>query len=137
VVPAPSTELAGDAEKAVSQTIAHLRQHELQAALLEIWGLVNRANQFIDQTAPFKLAKDPANAARLDEVLYSVVETCRILAVLLSPFLPSTAARIYSQLGLPGAPDQFSDAQWGLLKPGHIIGEPSALFPRKDLGSPK
>ncbi|MEO6183016.1 MAG: methionine--tRNA ligase, partial [Verrucomicrobiota bacterium] len=83
-------------------------------------------------TAPFKLAKDPAQAARLDEVLYNLCEVCRVLAVLLCPFLPETAAKIYSQLGLKESPDKFSQATWGLLQPGQEIGEPAALFPRKD-----
>ena len=86
----------------------------------------------MDHTAPFKLAKDPAKAARLDEVLYNLAEVCRILAVLLWPFLPGTAARIYAQLGLPGAPDQFAAARWGGLPPGHAIGAPAPLFPKKE-----
>ena len=133
VAPTPSNDLAVDAAKAADAAIGHLREHRLQAALLDIWSLVNRANQYIDQTAPFKLAKDPANAVRLDEVLYAVAETCRILAVLLWPFLPGASARIYAQLGFATPPDQLSEAHWGGLKAGHTIGEPSALFPRKDL----
>src|SRR6185436_7494306 len=105
---------------------------ELQAGLQAIWSLVTRANQYVDQTAPFKLAKDPTQAKRLDEVLYNLAETCRILAVLLWPFLPTTAVKIYAQLGLSSSPDQISAANWGGLLPGHAIGEPVALFPRKD-----
>jgi methionyl-tRNA synthetase len=71
-------------------------------------------------------------AARLDEVLYNLVETCRVLAVLLWPFLPGTAVKIYAQLGLTGSPEKFSAAEWGGLTAGHAIGEPAALFPRKD-----
>jgi methionyl-tRNA synthetase len=65
-------------------------------------------------------------------VLYNLAETCRVLAVLLWPFLPGTATKIYVQLGLTGAPDQFSEATWGGLQPGHKIGEPAPLFPRKE-----
>jgi methionyl-tRNA synthetase len=104
----------------------------LQGALQSIWSLVTRANQYVDQTAPFKLAKDPAQAQRLDEVLYNLTETCRVLAVLLWPFLPGTAVKIYTQLGLTGSPEKFSEAAWGRLTAGHTIGEPAALFPRKD-----
>jgi methionyl-tRNA synthetase len=132
-VPPISKELASDAERAIADTAKHFRERQLQAALLDIWTLVNRANQYIDQTAPFKLAKNPSQSARLDQVLYALVETCRILAVLLWPCLPATATRIYAQLGLSSEPNRFSDAQWGLLKPGYTVGEPSALFPRKDL----
>jgi methionyl-tRNA synthetase len=132
VVPARSDELAAEANKITAQTCALLENNELQAALQSIWSLVTRANQYVDQTAPFKLAKDPANAKRLDEVLYNLTETCRVLAVLLWPFLPGTACKIYSQLGLTGTPDKSSAASWGSLKQGHTIGEPAALFPRKD-----
>jgi methionyl-tRNA synthetase len=93
---------------------------------------VNRANKYVDETAPFKLAKDPAQAQRLDEVLYNLAESCRVLAILLNPFLPGTSAKIYAQLGLAGAPDKLDAATWGGLPAGHQIGEPAPLFPRKD-----
>ncbi|MFN0067661.1 MAG: class I tRNA ligase family protein [Limisphaerales bacterium] len=133
VVPARSDELAAAAGEAACAVQGHLTAYQLQDALVAIWALVNRANQYVDQTAPFKLAKDPAQAARLDEVLYNLAETCRVLAVLLWPFIPGTAEKIFAQLGLAGAPDRFALAQWGGLAPGHVIGEPQPLFPRKDL----
>jgi len=132
IVPAKSNELAADAAKATDETRTLFQQSQLQSALQSIWGLVNRANQYVDQTAPFKLAKDPAQAQRLDEVLYNLAETCRVLAVLLNPFLPGTTAKIYAQLGLNGEPDKFELATWGGLTAGHQIGEPAPLFPRKD-----
>ena len=132
VVPAKHDELAADAAKAADETRALLKQNQLQAALHSIWGLVTRANQYVDQTKPFSLAKDPAQAKRLDEVLYNLTETCRVLAVLLRPFLPGTAAKIYGQLDLTGVPDKPDAATWGGLPPGHKIGEPAPLFPRKD-----
>jgi methionyl-tRNA synthetase len=132
VVPARSDELAAEINPLRQTVMASLAQHQLQAALQTIWAIVNRANQFVDQTAPFKLAKDPAQAARLGAVLYNLAETCRLLAVLLHPFLPETAQKIYTQLGLAGAPDRLTLAAWGGLEPGHRIGEPAPLFPRKD-----
>jgi methionyl-tRNA synthetase len=133
LVPPKSNELAADADKASDETRALLKQSQLQSALQSIWGLVNRANQYVDQTAPFRLAKDPAQAQRLDEVLYNLAETCRILAVLLWPFLPGTATKINAQLGLPGSPDKLDATTWGGLTPGHTIGDPLPLFPRKDI----
>ena len=133
VVPATSDELAADAAKATEETMALLQQNQLQAVLQSIWGLVTRANQYVDQTKPFSLAKDPAKAQRLDAVLYNLAETCRVLAVLLWPFLPGTATKIYAQLGLSGEPSRFSAAAWGGLKPGLAIGVPVPLFPRKDV----
>jgi len=132
IVPARSDELASEATRSVADTKALLEKNELQAALLAIWTLVTRANQYVDHTAPFKLAKDPAQAKRLDEVLYNLVEACRILAVLLWPFLPGTAGKIYSQLGLAGSPDRLAAATWGGLHNGAAIGRPEPLFPRKD-----
>jgi methionyl-tRNA synthetase len=135
VVPARSDELKEAAQVAAEKVEANLRANELQAALLDAWALINRANQYVDQTAPFKLAKDPAQSQRLDEVLYNLCEVCRVLAILLAPFLPNTSARIYEQLGRGALPEQFSAAQWGGLKCGEKIGEPAPLFPRKDLAA--
>jgi methionyl-tRNA synthetase len=132
IVPAPANELSGDAAKVIAEVRALLEKNELQGALQSIWSLVARANQYVDQTAPFKLAKDPAQAKRLDEVLYNLAEVCRVLAVLLWPFLPTTASKIFAQLGLTAAPDKFAAAAWSGLNAGHIIGEPAPLFPRKD-----
>ena len=133
IVPAKHDELAADAARAADETRALLKQNQLQAALQSIWGLVTRANQYVDQTAPFRLAKDPAQSKRLDEVLYNLAETCRVLAVLLRPFLPGTATKIYAQLALTEAPDKLDAAIWGGLPAGHKIGEPAPLFPRKDV----
>jgi methionyl-tRNA synthetase len=132
IVPERHDELAEWANHVSGSTIAHLKDGTLQGALATIWTLVIHANQYVDQTAPFKLAKDPAQSKRLDEVLYNLAETCRVLAVLLWPFLPGTACKIYSQLRLTATPDKFIAASWGELKQGHTIGEPAALFPRKD-----
>lgn len=132
IVPARSDELAPDAKKVIIETRSLLEQNQLQGALQEIWSLVTLANQYVDRTAPFKLAKDPAQEHRLNGVLYNLAETCRILAVLLWPFLPGTAAKIYAQLGLKGEPDRLSAAEWGGLATGNTIGEPAPLFPRKD-----
>jgi len=132
IVPARHDELAPDAVRVREKTVALLKANELQAALHAIWELVTRANQYVDQTAPFKLAKDPSQSARLDEVLYNLAETCRVLSVLLVSFLPGTSAKIYAQLGLAAVPRRLDEAAWGGLAAGQQIGEPAALFPRKD-----
>jgi methionyl-tRNA synthetase len=121
------------AEKAVKDSIENLRLNCPRAALLDIWTLVVGANQYIERTAPFKIAKVPEKALELDAILYSLVETCRVLAVLLWPFIPATSEKIYVQLGLKGNPDKFTEAAWGKLVAGHTISEPAPLFPRKDL----
>jgi methionyl-tRNA synthetase len=125
-------ELAPEVTSRIQEILAHLRAHRLQDALVSIMSLVTRANQFIDQTAPFKLAKDPEQARRLDEVLFSLVEICRLLAVLLWPFIPESTTRIFGQLNLASTPDQLARIQWGELPPGHKVGQPTPLFPRRD-----
>lgn len=132
VLPARHDELAPDASRAVQTVRACYAAHELQDALVNTWALVTRANQYVDQTAPFKLFKDPAQAGRLDEVLYNLVEVCRILAILVWPVIPGTSQKMFQQLGLTGVADTFSEAAWGRLPAGHAVGEPAALFPRRD-----
>lgn len=134
IVPPRSNELEVEVKQFATDALLQLKQNDLQKALQSIWLLVTRANQYVDQTKPFTLAKDPAQSARLDEVLYNLVETSRILATLIGPFLPNTAERIWHQLGLknPALPLD-AKAVWGGLNPGHQVGEASPLFPRKDL----
>ena len=133
IVPAPSSELSEDAALAVEKVCSQLVQHELQGAIQSIWSQTTRANQYVDQTAPFKLAKQPDQATRLDEVLYNLTETCRVIAVLLWPFLPDTACRIYGQLGVEGEPNALTAGAWGGMEAGHKINKPEALFPRRDV----
>ncbi len=132
ITPERSDELATEAAKVVANTRSLLEKNELQAALQSIWSLVNLANKYIEDTAPFKLEKDPAQAKRLDEVLYNLLEVSRILAVLLWPFLPGTAVKIYHQLGLNSSPDQFSTTAWGGMQAGNKIGVVTPLFPIKE-----
>jgi len=132
VVPAPGNDLEADANSTAADVRAQLEHNELQGAIQSIWKLITRANQYVDQTAPFKLAKDPSQAQRLDEVLYNLVETCRVISILLWPFLPTTAAKIFEQLAISGSPDKLAAATWGGLQQGHVIGSPAPLFPRKD-----
>lgn len=136
LVPKTANQLSADAEKVINDTRDLLQRNELQAALQRIWDLVTRANQYIDQTKPFKLAKDPSKAQELDDILYNLIEACRILAVLIWPFLPSTATKIYKQLGIDTEPSDFSLAKWGGITAGHKVGDPIPLFPKKDTKVP-
>ena len=128
-----SDELEADAEKWIAEALNNYKSHKIQPALVSIWGLVDRANQYVEQTAPFKLAKQEDKAHRLDEVLYNLAEACRILAVLLWPVMPETAEKIFDQVGIAKKPCDFSQAKWGGLSKGHTCNKPAPLFPRKDL----
>ena len=130
---ATSDELAADAEKWIAEARGKYESHQIQAALVSVWGLVDRANQYVEQTAPFKLAKQEDQADRLNEVLYNLAECCRILAVLIWPVIPGTAEKIFEQVRIDGAPADIAQAKWGGLAKGHTCNKPTPLFPRKDL----
>lgn len=104
---------------------------ELNRAIKDVWNLIGRANKYIDETAPWILAKDPAQAERLQTVMYNLAEALRIVAILIAPFVPVTAPKIYEQLGL-GKPESFfmADAVWGKLATGTKVEKGEPLFPR-------
>lgn len=104
---------------------------ELNQAIKDVWNLIGRANKYIDETAPWILAKDPAQAERLQAVMYNLAEALRIIAILIAPFVPVTAPKIYEQLGL-GKPESFfmADAVWGKLATGTKVQKGDPLFPR-------
>ena len=104
---------------------------ELNQAIKDVWNLIGRANKYIDETAPWILAKDPAQVERLQAVMYNLAEALRIIAILIAPFVPVTAPKIYEQLGL-AKPESFfmADAVWGKLATGTKVQKGEPLFPR-------
>ena len=104
---------------------------ELNQAIKDVWNLIGRANKYIDETAPWILAKDQAKAERLQAVMYNLAEALRIIAILIAPFVPVTAPKIYEQLGL-GKPESFfmADAVWGKMATGTKVQKGEPLFPR-------
>lgn len=119
----------------VNETVAgysYAMDHmELNQAIKDVWNLIGRANKYIDETAPWILAKDPAQAERLQAVMYNLAEALRIIAILIAPFVPVTAPKIYEQLGL-GKPESFfmADAVWGKMATGTKVQKGEPLFPR-------
>ena len=132
VVPEPNDELSAEAIAARDKLVKELKSSDLQEGLRTIWTYIARVNQYVDQTAPFKMAKDPEQAERLGGVLYNLVESCRLLAVWLQPYLPDTSRRIYEQLGLPTDTVNIAESGWGELAAGHQVNKPKPLFPRRD-----
>lgn len=132
VIPAASNQLQAESTEAIAKVIAAYRAHELQEAIIQIDGLVTSANQFIDKTAPFKVAKDPNRAGELDKILYTLAEVCRVVSVLLWPVVPGTSEKMQKQLGFDTPSTQFNAAATA-IPAGHKIGDIFPLFPRKDI----
>jgi len=130
-VPAGANSLAKETAETWAKTIAAYRSCSLQEALEICGALITRANQYIEQTSPFKIAKDPARAGELDNILYTLAEVGQALSVLLSPVMPWACERLQSQLGLKSPYTSLIQPPPPLL-PGHAVGEIFPLFPRKD-----
>ncbi|WP_432823060.1 methionine--tRNA ligase [Trichloromonas sp.] len=102
--------------------------------LQAIWELVSAANKYIDETAPWALAKDEKLRPRLGTVMYNLLEGTRLIALLVAPFMPETGASILVTLGLDQT-DLTLDGNdtWGLLQPGAAIAKATPLFPRIEM----
>jgi len=109
----PHHELAPEAERPSGRPSPTCCGAQLQAALQSIWLLVTRANQYVDQTAPFKLAKDTAQAARLAEVLYNLAKRAVFSRCCFWPFVPATGKKCTRKLGLSEAPGQAERSRLG------------------------
>jgi len=108
---------------------------QLHRALGAVWDIVDRANRYLVEKEPWKVAKDGARRDELASILYAAAETLRILATLVQPIMPGAAERLWEQLGIgePLGHQRLPDAAtWGLLKPGTGTTKGGALFPRLD-----
>ena len=114
---------------------AQMEKFQLQNGLAEVFALIQRANKYIDETAPWALAKDmSANGARLARVLYNLLEACRVAGVLLKPFIPASCDKLFVQIGAPvDAQTWESVAAWGGMPVGVAVHKGEALFPRIDV----
>lgn len=100
--------------------------------LTEIWKFVSRTNKYIDETAPWALAKDESKRARLAEVMYNLCESIRIISVLIAPFMPDTCAEIRRQLGLEGGFEWDECKEFG-KNATYTVCKGDIIFPRIDL----
>ena len=136
VVPKPGAESAQESEvraaleKAQAEVDDAMEGFAFQRALIAIWEFVGAVNRYVDSTAPWVLAKDPAKRERLDTVLFTLAEALRGLSVLLAAFLPKTTEQIRELLGLGGTPIRLADLAWGKLTLGTKVQKAPALFPR-------
>ena len=126
-------ELKEVATAAVTRVTAKMDELRVADAITEIFNLFKRCNKYIDETAPWTLAKDPTKADRLKEVLYNLTESIAIGASLLIPFLPDTGAKILAELNADPRPFDALD-DFGLYPSGNKVAQkPEILFARLDL----
>ena len=137
----PTERLDTDTDDDLKQMVSTLRDRyeaemehfQFQNALEQVFKTIQRANKYIDENAPWTLAKDPANRARLATVMYNLLETIRICAVLLTPFIPDSAEKIFDQIGACPCCRTWEKANvWGSLRPDVTVHKGEALFPRID-----
>ena len=136
IQPADSTEavdedLRATALKTVAEVDRLMNQYRMADTLDAIISLARRSNKYIDETMPWALAKDEAQKPRLGAVLYNLLESIRFLGVLLQPFMPETAEKIFAQLNTD-CKDYASLSAFGGLRAGDTVGEPVPLFGRID-----
>jgi methionyl-tRNA synthetase len=130
----PDGDLLAMAQALFPKVSALYDEMQFPLALTEIFRFISRTNKYIDETAPWILAKDEANAARLATVLYNLLVSIRVAAVLLAPVLPATAPKIFGQIGADEKLTTWdSAATFGLLPAGVTVQKAEALFPRIDV----
>ena len=137
VIPAPTcegefdAELKAAADKAVKDHFKNMESYHIADAVEDVFTLLRRANKYIDETTPWTLAKSEENRERLGTVLYNLLETIRIAAFLLVPFMPQTAEKIFNGLAT-NVKDYESASVFGSLKSGVATGTAEVLFARID-----
>ena len=129
----PDTELRTMVSTLRDRYEAEMERFQFQNALEQVFKTIQRANKYIDENAPWALAKDPANRVRLATVMYHLLETIRICATLLTPFMPESAEKIFDQIGACQGCRTWEKANvWGSLRPDATVHKGEALFPRID-----
>lgn len=124
-------DLKAVATGAIEKIANKMKTLHVADSLDEIWTVVNRANKYIDETTPWILAKDEATKPRLGTVLYNLVETIRIIAALLTSYIPDTATKIKEQINAEDLSFE-STKIFGITKAGTKVGEAVPLFARID-----
>lgn len=133
---APDEDLRKAAENAFLEATGKLDKLDFSAYLNSCIKLISRANKYIDETEPWRLAKDSQQKERLGTVLYNLVESIRIAVILMTPAMPQLPGRVNKQTDIFPDPDNLkweTAGQWGLVKPGSRIKKGEVLFPRIDI----
>ena len=131
----PDTELISIAIKTCKQVEDFLDNLRFSNALTEIFTLVSRTNKYIDETTPWLLARDEAKRGRLAQVLYNLLESLRIIGILLQPFMSRSPELIFRQIGLDASmlSDWDSAGRWGVYPDGVAVKPGEVIFPRIDI----
>jgi methionyl-tRNA synthetase len=131
VVPAaePDPEVANEFADLADRVATHFDRVELTQALSAVWSLIRRLNQYVQDRAPWQLAKDESAADQLDTALYTLAEGLRVAAVLSQPVLPATSDRLLEALG-QGEDRSLANARLGAVGGGARLGELGQLFPK-------
>ena len=120
-------------KEAVEKTQNNFDNFEFQNGLNELWSIVRRANKYIDETAPWVLAKDETKKEELNSVMYHLYEAIRIVAILVNPVMPDASSVILEELGVEEGQRTFSNLQYGNTESATVTKTPIVLFKRLDV----
>lgn len=132
--------LIDDAAKTVADYKQYMDDMKLSDSIKLVWSFISRSNKYIDETTPWVLGKDEARKAELNRVLYDLAESLRIISVMIEPFIPVTARKMWEQLNVA---EKFEDVRisdievWGKTAVGTKINKPQQLFPRIEIEEEK
>ena len=132
-----STEFDASLEEVVEETISHFHKamdkFEFNVALADVWTLISRTNKYIDETAPWVLAKLEDDKAKLNNVLYHLAENLRIAGALLQPFMRATSGKIFEQLGMDERSFSLGNLSFGYSFTHPVVAKGQPIFPRLDV----
>jgi methionyl-tRNA synthetase len=121
------------AEEVRRSYLKYMDEYELHNACIEVWRLVRRADTYVEENAPWELAKEPSKEGRLQNVLYNLVEALRHISVLAKPIMPAKGFEVWSQIGMEGGFSAVSIKAletWDGIPEGTRVQKGPALFPR-------
>ena len=125
--------LIEDAMSTVKTFADDMNNMKISHAIKAVWAFISRANKYIDETAPWALAKDESKKQELANTMYNLVEALRVISGLIYPYMPTTAGKLWQQLNLPGTIEELRLAdieKWGSTPANMHIGQAQQLFPR-------
>lgn len=125
--------LIEDAMTTVKTFADDMNNMKISHAIKAVWAFISRANKYIDETAPWALAKDESKKQELANTMYNLVEALRVISGLIYPYMPTTAGKLWQQLNLPGTIEELRLAdieKWGGTPVNMHIGQAQQLFPR-------